>query len=265
MTKVFISYAHADEFYRKELEKHLSVLARNGYIDTWNDRELIAGQVWGDQISSELEEAQIILLLISSDFLASNYCYDIEMKRAIERHKKQEAIVVPIIIRFCDWSNTPFSLIQGLPLDAKPVRDWPDPDQAFLNVVEGIKTLLNSTDTSRKKPWQGRIAPTPQEILSEIYEKVFLARNERDLLMVKFDLDNYKKIHPITFEFHELEERIKKGIRYETVTNSDDMQLCRERDTLHMKKRSFTSSVIAVTIIVSVIAILVYLIVRLLT
>ena len=92
MTKVFISYSHTDENYRKELEKHLSVLKRNGYIDTWTDRELIAGENWGTQIAKEIEEAKIILLLVSSDFLASNYCYDIEMKRAIERHDQEQQL-----------------------------------------------------------------------------------------------------------------------------------------------------------------------------
>src|SRR6187549_735200 len=102
MTKVFISYSHSDEFYCKELEKHLSVLRRDGYIDTWKDRKIIPGEEWNNAISKELLSAKIILLLISSDFLSSDFCYDIEMKTAIERHNSNEAVVIPIILRFCD-------------------------------------------------------------------------------------------------------------------------------------------------------------------
>lgn len=215
MTKVFISYSHVDEPYRKELEKHLSGLKRYKYIDTWNDREIIAGQNWGDQISIELEEAKIILLLLSSDFLASNYCYDIEMKRAIERYNKREAIVVPIILRFCDWSNTPFSMIQCLPLNAKPVKDWPDQDQAFLNIVDGIKALLNSIDNAKQDSLAFGVMPSPQEQLSKIYKKALSAKSKRDLEMALFEINEYKTLHPITFEIEELEKLIIRGIKYE--------------------------------------------------
>ncbi len=102
MTKVFISYSHQDEPYRKDLEKHLAVLRRNAYIDTWTDRKIIPGEEWNKSISQELLSAKIILLLISADFLASDFCYDVEMKTAVQRHNDKEAIVIPIILRFCD-------------------------------------------------------------------------------------------------------------------------------------------------------------------
>lgn len=264
MTKVFISYSHTDETYRKELENHLSVLKRNGYIDTWTDREIIVGENWGTQIAKEIEEAKIILLLVSSDFLASNYCYDIEMKRAIERHNKEEAIVVPIVLRYCDWSNTPFSEIQGLPLNAKPVKDWSDQDQAFLNIVDGIKALLNTLDKTKSQSFSYGLMLSPKEQLSEIYRKVLSAETERDLRMAKFDLENYKKIHPITFDVEELEARIKMGIRYEAFEVNNQEEECYNVPTkriMYSRRRRFSLTLIVVALLV--ISLIVYLVVRL--
>ena len=215
MTKVFISYAHTDEVYRKELEKHLSVLKRNGYIDTWTDRQIIPGENWTHHISKELEEAKVILLLISSDFLASKYCYDIEMIRAIERHHNQEAIVVPIILRFCDWSDTPFAIIQGLPANAKPVKYWSDQDEAFLNIVEGIKVLLHSLQNRQLSEISHDPILNPQVRLSEIRRKLLAAENHRDINEVKFLLTEYKKNNTSSFEVEELERLINRSLVYE--------------------------------------------------
>src|SRR5712691_11114529 len=92
---VFISYAHEDEYLRKALEKHLSLLKRQGFIDVWHDRDISAGADWEQTVSIHLNTAQIILLLISPNFMASEYCYSVEMKRAIERHQAKEARVIP--------------------------------------------------------------------------------------------------------------------------------------------------------------------------
>ncbi len=263
MTKVFISYAHTDENYRKELEKHLSVLKRNNYIDTWTDREIVAGQNWGNQISKELEEAKVILLLISSDFLASNYCYDIEMKKAIERHNNKEAFVVPIILRYCDWSNTPFSVIQGLPVNAKPIRDWSDQDQAFLNIVDGIKILLNSISNSGQETMPLGLFLSPENKLSQIRRKVLAAENERDLRLVGFELQEYKKQYPISFEVEELDLMIKKGIRYEVLEMSKmEEHACMEEITPRYSSRRRVRWIILFLAIV-IISILTYLIIRL--
>jgi hypothetical protein len=98
-----------------------------------------ASDDWKDKIDSHLANAHLILLLVSSDFLASDYCYDMEMGRALERHKAGEAKVIPIILRPCKWQNAPFSFLQVLPKDAKPVSQWKNRDMAFLNIVEGIE------------------------------------------------------------------------------------------------------------------------------
>src|SRR2546430_141747 len=116
--EIFYSYAHKDEDFRIELEKHLSLMRRNGEIAGWHDRNISAGTDWKDSIDKHLESAQIILLLISADFLASDYCYEIEMTRAMERHKESKARVIPVILRNCDWSSAPFGRLQALPKDA---------------------------------------------------------------------------------------------------------------------------------------------------
>jgi internalin A len=111
-------------------------------LETWSDRKITAGQEWAGEIDKELERANIILLLISPDFIASNYCYDIEMKRAIERHEAQEATVIPIIVRDVDWDIPPLKKLKALPKDAKPVKIWPDKDTAWKNVATGISSVI---------------------------------------------------------------------------------------------------------------------------
>ena len=142
--ELFYSYAHSDERLRNALEKHLAIMKRQGLIEGWHDRKIVAGSEWKDQIDEHLNSAGIILLLVSADFLASNYCYDIEMTRAIERHEAGEAIVIPVILRPCDWKDTPFSKLQALPKDAKPVTTWSNRDEAFLDVARGIRAAVQS-------------------------------------------------------------------------------------------------------------------------
>jgi hypothetical protein len=157
--KVFISYAHRDEDFRLELNDHLSNLQRQGLIAGWHDRQIVPGQEWADQIDQALNEAQIILLLVSARFLASDYCHDKEMGRAIERHNVKEAVVIPIILSACDWQGTPFSKLQALPKDAKPIKSWPDRDEAWLDVVRGLRKVIDGirrSTPSEARPSDGR-------------------------------------------------------------------------------------------------------------
>jgi TIR domain len=120
--EVFYSYAHEDEELVKELRKHLSILKRQGMIREWYDREITAGTDWKGQLDQHLNSAGVILLLVSADFLASDYCYDVEMTRALERHDQGEARVIPVLLRMVDgWQLTPFGKLQSLPADGKPV------------------------------------------------------------------------------------------------------------------------------------------------
>jgi hypothetical protein len=150
--EVFYSYAHEDECLRKKLDTHLGTLKRQDLIKVWYDRDINAGKERAQEIDSHLKTADIILLLISSDFIASDYCYSVEMKRALERHKAGEARVIPIILRPVDWQNTPFSKLVALPPYARPVTSWPDQDEAFLAVAEGIREAINDLHPSCTQP-----------------------------------------------------------------------------------------------------------------
>ena len=113
--EVFYSYAHKDEAFRNELEKHLSLLRRQGLITAWHDRHILPGTDWAQAIDEHLERASVILLLISADFLASDYCYGLEMQRALERHQANEARVIPILLRPVDWNKRSFRAPPGTP------------------------------------------------------------------------------------------------------------------------------------------------------
>jgi len=141
--EIFFSYAHKDESFKNDLVDHLSLLRRKNVISAWHDRDIDAGDEWATQISENLEKANIILLLVSTSFLASNYCWSIEMERAMARHAAGEARVIPIILKPCDWSDAPFAKLQALPKDAKPIASWSSPDEAYLNVVQGIRKVLD--------------------------------------------------------------------------------------------------------------------------
>lgn len=147
---LFYSYSHEDEELRKDLEKHLAVLKREGLIDEWNDRNIEAGTDWQKQLDENLEQADLILILISADFIASDYCYDTEMTRALERHNAGEATVIPIILRSCDWHTTPFNKLQALPRDGKPVDgpDWHTRDEAFYEIATGIRKKIQNYNTT---------------------------------------------------------------------------------------------------------------------
>ena len=137
--EVFFSYSHRDEKLRDKLALHLSMLQRQGVIKSWHDRKISAGTEWAQAIDEKLNSAGIILLLISDHFLASDYCYDIEMKQAVARHEAGEARVIPIILKPVDWSGAPFGKLQAFPKDAKPVTKWTNRDEAFLNIAQGIR------------------------------------------------------------------------------------------------------------------------------
>ncbi|MGB3047793.1 toll/interleukin-1 receptor domain-containing protein [Dokdonella sp.] len=142
MSSLFFSYSHKDEALRDRLEVHLASLKRSGAISVWHDRRITAGDPLGQRIDENLERADIILLLISPDFLASDYCHDIEMQRALERHAQGSARVIPVILKPCDWQHSPFASLLAAPTDGKPITRWPDEDEAFLDVVRQIRAAL---------------------------------------------------------------------------------------------------------------------------
>lgn len=139
---VFLSYAHEDEPLLRKLEAHLNLLIQQGLISIWHDRRIVPGTNWANVIDERLEQATIILLLVSPDFLASNYCYQVEMKRALELDRDGAARVIPIAMRPVDWENAPFAHLQALPTDAKPISTWSDQDEALANVVNGVRQVI---------------------------------------------------------------------------------------------------------------------------
>ncbi|PWC47895.1 toll/interleukin-1 receptor domain-containing protein [Azospirillum melinis] len=144
MAKLFISYSHKDEALRQELEVQLSMLRRQGLIEVWNDRRILAGDAVDGTISRHLEEADVVLLLVSADFLASNYCYEREMTRAMERQAAGEVRVIPVILRPCDWMHPPLSSLMATPTDGKPVTKWPDKDDAMVDVARAIRSAVEA-------------------------------------------------------------------------------------------------------------------------
>ncbi|MCY6492231.1 NACHT domain-containing protein [Leptolyngbya sp. GGD] len=140
--EIFISYARKDELLMKELEKHLSNLKNQRIIRAWHNQQIPAGAERAEQIDHYLESAQIILLLISPDFLASRECYGVELRRAMERHQAKEAIVIPVLLRPVDWQGAPFSQLQALPQNGKPITTWKNRDEAFQNVATGIRYAI---------------------------------------------------------------------------------------------------------------------------
>ncbi len=155
-TFVFFSYAHRDKGFRDRLEEHLSNLKYRGLITTWYDREISAGEEWAQQIDLSLNKAQVILLLISASFMASEYCYSIEMLRALERHERQEAVVIPILLRPVLYTDAPFARLQMLPTNGKPIVLWRDRDSAFVDIAYAIEKVaqkyLPSSQTSPRLP-----------------------------------------------------------------------------------------------------------------
>jgi hypothetical protein len=141
--EVFISYAHEDKLLRDRLAIQLANLRRQGVIRDWFNGDVVPGSEWRKETEQRLESAQLILLLISADYMASDFSYSIEMKRAIQRHKNGTARVLPILLRPTDYEGAPFAELRMLPTDNKPLTRWPNHDDAFENIVKGIRRAIN--------------------------------------------------------------------------------------------------------------------------
>lgn len=149
---VFISYSHKDKALRDELAAHLSNLRNQGLINDWYDGDISPGTEWKQQITDHLSTAKIFLLLISADFMASHFCYSIEMQQAIARHNTNQARVLPIILRPTDWEGAPFAKLLALPIDGTPVTNWPNRDQAFLDIIRGIRRAIEELNRPHFTP-----------------------------------------------------------------------------------------------------------------
>jgi internalin A len=141
--RLFISYSHTDDSLREELQTHLKLLQRQNIITAWDDRRIDPGQEWSRDINENLERADVIVLLVSPSFIESDYCYEKEMTRALERHENREACVIPVIVRDVNWRGAPFAKLQVLPKDGKAITLWEDRDSAWRNVSEALEKVID--------------------------------------------------------------------------------------------------------------------------
>jgi tetratricopeptide (TPR) repeat protein len=176
--EVFISYHQKDEDLRKELEKHLASLQREKTITSWSDRQIVAGQEFKGEINKSLNQAGLILLLVSPDFIASDYHWTVEVTRALEQNAAGKASVIPVLLRYADWETPPIDELSPLPKNRKPIKSWNDRDEAFLEVVKGIREEVKRlvTNSNYSPPQQ-----TPQE-LDECQYQVTSLINQADRL-----------------------------------------------------------------------------------
>jgi hypothetical protein len=170
---------------REQLERHLSILQREGLIATWHQRQIIAGSVRQEEVDRHLNTASLILLLISADFLASDYCYGVEMQRALQRHTAREAQVIPILLRACIWQSAPFARLEMLPSGNRPITMWPNRDEAWTDVAMRIRQIFGGKSAATAPhapgtPAQGR---TPIETITTL----FLAANPASTTRLALD------------------------------------------------------------------------------
>lgn len=166
--QIFISYSHADEAMRNQLEKHLAMLKRDGRIAPWHDRRMLAGTEVDPTIDGYLNSADIILLLVSADFLASYYCYEKEMTRALARHEAREARVVPVILRQCDWKSSPLGKLLATPQDGRPISNFPDVDEAYLAVANDLRRIVDEMSLRHSAKSGISNAPVPGNQMTSV-------------------------------------------------------------------------------------------------
>lgn len=145
----FISYANKDTEFRDELQNHLSGLKRKKLINGWDGRAILPGEVWDDEIRQKLEQAEVVLFLVSSDFLASDYIHDVEIKKTIERYQQGLVRIIPVIVRPCDFESLSLNRYQALPEGARAISLWPNRDEAYVDIVKKIKRVIEQMSNQK--------------------------------------------------------------------------------------------------------------------
>jgi len=146
--RLFYSYAQQDDAWRKKLEIHLAALQRQGTITSWHQQQVMAGTETAREIARQLEEAHLILLLVSPDFIASEHCYGNELAHALQRHEQGHARIIPILVRTAAWQSPPFGHLRPLPTNKRPAKTWKDQDAALVDIVQGIKHVIDEWSPS---------------------------------------------------------------------------------------------------------------------
>jgi hypothetical protein len=149
--KIFISYSPEDERLKKSLLRHLSPLERHGTIITWDSQRIEAGSRIEEIRLQNFNEADIVVCLLSSDFMASSYCYQVELPRALERKAVGDVEIIPILLRDVAWNQTPFHPLQKIPRDGKPVARYTSRDKAFNQIVQEIEKVVASIKLKRSQ------------------------------------------------------------------------------------------------------------------
>jgi TIR domain len=202
--KIFFCYAREDEGLLKKLKNHLLPLQHQEIIDMWHDRDISAGTEWKQAVDERLSRAHIILLLVSPDFMASDYCYGIEMKQALQRHQKGDAKVIPIILRPVSWQDTPLGVLQALPRDGIPVIDhtWHSIDYALYDVEISVKKAIKLLQSSFNAPVPSislsQPTPNKQHATEKPNSPVSSLGGNRNYYVYEDDPTNKAKIHMAT-------------------------------------------------------------------
>jgi hypothetical protein len=181
---VFISYSHKDEDWREKLGAHLAGLRLDKLVSEWHDRKISPGSPYDDVIKQQLASADIVLLLLSADFINSDYSNDVEIAEAMRRHDAGQAVVIPIVLRACEWTHRPYGGLQCFPRDGKPVTDWPTHDEAFKAVVIGIRDVARQIIERRSQRQQEleKKRSTYRKKAEEVLNDGTISIGERDTL-----------------------------------------------------------------------------------
>jgi hypothetical protein len=192
MVSVFFSYSHSDEGSRNELEKHLAMLKRQGLIAAWHDRRILAGEKLDQEIDQSLIEADLVLLLVSPDFLASEYCYSREMNKALEMRGQGRAWVIPIILEHCDWRQSPLGELLACPKDGKPVADYPNPNKAFNEITQEIRRVVEGIESKRSRTATAEPASAPSDSPADS-APIIVDKPRSGNLRIKKEFSDYEK------------------------------------------------------------------------
>ena len=225
MASLFVSYSHKDEALKTRLLSHLSTLKNERMIEVWHDRELEAGDEFDGDIRASLERAEIILLLISADFLASDYVEKVEIKRALERRREGTARVIPTILRACDWRGERFAGFVAVPKDGKAVTAWRDRDAAFTDIAAYIRKILqsprDSTPEASEKPQRGALVD-----LRRLGDALDTAAGSIDVALVQSAEggDNVARALSVRDALKDIDARLSELVSSKQATLVDGMQ-----------------------------------------
>lgn len=217
--QAFISYSHNDNQMLEMLHKHLAQLQRDNIITTWTDSEIPVGGNLDKNISAALSQSELFIALLSPDYIASNYCYEQEFKNAIKMHEKGDIIIIPVVVEPCDWLSTPFKKFKAIPKDGKAVSTWQNINTAFLDVIQNIRKLIDTSKGEGQKASKEKESP------------ITFTRNYR----VQKDFDSIEKLEHLERTFHEIKECIKRyideviqleNIKARTLIDNDNVFQC---------------------------------------